>query len=234
MQFQTPLIRATLVRRYKRFLADVILPDGSEVTAHCANPGAMTGLKDEGTQIWVEPNDNPKRKLNYSWKLVCLEGGNHVCIDTAMPNAVVEEALRAGQVPELSGYDTLKREVTYGQNSRIDFFLTGHGKPDTYVEVKSVTLRRNGGLAEFPDSVTKRGTKHLNELSDMVRLGHRAVMLYVVHRTDCTKVSIAADIDPDYASACDQACADGVQMLCYGTVISPDGVSLAGSLPFEA
>ena len=233
MQFQTPLIRATLVRRYKRFLADVILPDGSEVTAHCANPGAMTGLKDEGTQIWVEPNDNPKRKLNYSWKLVCLEGGGHACIDTAMPNAVVEEALRAGQVPELSGYDTLKREVNYGQNSRIDFFLTGHGKPDTYVEVKSVTLRRNGGLAEFPDSVTKRGTKHLNELSDMVRLGHRAIMLYVVHRTDCTKVSIAAEIDPAYASACDQARADGVQMLCYGTVISPDGVFLAGSLPFE-
>ena len=192
MQFQTPLMQATLIRRYKRFLADIRLDGGTEVTAHCANPGAMTGLKDQGLRIWVEQNDDPKRKLDYSWKLVELPNAHWVGIDTGMPNRVVEAALSRGHVSDLAAYKTLRREVKYGENSRIDFLLSQSGLPDAYVEVKAVTLRRTGDLAEFPDSVTTRGTKHLNELVNMTKLGHRAIMLYAVHRTDCHSFKVAA------------------------------------------
>lgn len=227
MQFQTPLIRATLIRRYKRFLADVILPDGRQVTAHCANPGAMTGLNTEGMKIWVEPNDDPKRKLNYSWKLAELAGDNWAGIDTSLPNRLVEEALHDKKISELSAYSGIKREVRYGQNSRIDFLLTEQGLPDAYVEVKAVTLCRTAGVGEFPDSVTKRGTKHLEELSDMIANGHRAVMLFVMHRTDCSMLKTAADIDPAYAKAFDSARSHGVEMICYGTSISQTSTSIA-------
>ncbi len=233
MQFQTPLIKATLIRRYKRFLADIILPDGQEVTAHCANPGAMTGLMDEGDVVWVEPNDDPKRKLNYSWKLVELAGGGSACVDTALPNTLAGEALAAGHVAELTGYSGIKREVKYGDNSRIDFLLSEEEKPDLYLEIKSVTLRRNGDWAEFPDTVTKRGTKHLLELVKMVERGHRSAMLYIVQRTDCASFRIAGDIDPAYAKAFDTARAAGVEMLCYGTNITPTGVKLAGRIPID-
>jgi sugar fermentation stimulation protein A len=231
MQFQTPLIRATLIRRYKRFLADIILADGQQVTAHCANPGAMTGLMDEGAPIWVEPNNDPKRKLNYSWKLLELPGAHHVCIDTSLPNRIVEAGLQAGSIPPLTGYTHLQREVKYGENSRIDFLLTDTAKPDCYVEVKSVTLKREGSIAEFPDTVTKRGTKHLQELAEMARQGHRAVMLYLVGRTDCAGFRTAADIDPDYAAAFDMARANGVEMLCFGTQITPQAILIAAPLP---
>jgi sugar fermentation stimulation protein A len=233
MQFQTPLIRATLIRRYKRFLADITLPDGTEVTAHCANPGAMTGLMDQGARIWVEKNDDPKRKLRFSWKLIELDDGNWACLDTALPNKLVAEALKGGKISELSGYDHILAEVKYGKNSRIDFLLKSQDKRDTYVEVKAVTLQRTQNLAEFPDSVTKRGTKHLYELIDMVRAGHRAVMLYVVHRTDCTRFCIAADIDPDYGEAFHAAHRAGVEMICYATEISPDTVTLSQRLPVK-
>ncbi len=227
MQFQTPLVRATLIRRYKRFLADVMLEDGQEVTAHCANPGAMTGFSKPGLRIWVEPNDDPKRKLRYSWKLVELADGNWAGIDTAMPNRIVAEALRNRRIPELATYKTVRPEVAYGKNSRVDFRLTDDRLPDAYVEVKSVTLSRHPGLAEFPDSVTKRGAKHLRELADMVRKGHRGVMLYLVNRTDCSRFTIAADIDPEYASADAMARNVGVEMLAYGTVISRQVETLA-------
>jgi len=227
MQFQTPLIRASLVRRYKRFLADIILPDGREVTAHCANPGAMTGLMTPGVTVWVEPNDDPKRKLRYSWKLIEL-GDDWVCVDTALPNALIAEALAKAQIAELNGFDTIKPEVKYGENSRIDFLLRGGG-PDIYVEVKAVSLKRDG-WAEFPDSVTKRGTKHLAALSEMVDQGHRAVMLYLVQRTDCCRFRLAADIDPTYARAFDLARAAGVEMLCYGTAISSNAMHVTSPL----
>jgi sugar fermentation stimulation protein A len=233
MQFQTPLIRATLIRRYKRFLADVILPDGREVTAHCGNPGAMTGLKDEGMRVWVERNDDPKRKLRYSWKLCELPDGNWACVDTNMPNALVAEALALGGIPELSEYDSVRAEVKYGKNSRIDFLLTGEYLPDLYLEVKAVTLKRTPNLAEFPDSVTERGTKHLGELIEMVKQGHRAVMLYVVHRTDCGRFKIAADVDANYARLFDKARKAGVEMLCYNTVISPERVKLSGRISVD-
>ena len=233
MQFQTPLLRARLVRRYKRFLADVVLEDGREVTAHCGNPGAMTGLKDEGLPVWVEANNDPKRKLRFSWKLVELPNQNWACVDTNLPNAVVDEALQEKRINKLADYQNIRREVKYGKNSRIDFLLAGEGRPACYVEVKAVTLLRKSGLAEFPDSVTERGAKHLGELINMVKEGHRAVMLYVVHRTDCDQFKIAADIDANYAQLFDQACSVGVEMLCYDTVISAKAVSLGKPLPVD-
>lgn len=231
MDFATPLIPARLIRRYKRFLADVTLPDGSEVTAHCANPGSMMGLAEPGTKIWLEPNDDPKRKLNYGWRLVDHENGHFTGVDTSLPNRVLKSALMAGQVPGLTGYDMVRPEVKYGENSRIDFLLTGGG-PDTYVEVKSVTLSRTPGLAEFPDSVTARGAKHLAELSSMAASGHRAVMLYLVQRTDCTAVSLAADLDPNYAAAFQAA--TGVEVIALSCAISPTAITLDRPLPFHS
>ena len=232
MRFQTPLVPATLIRRYKRFLADCLLEDGREVTAHVANPGSMLGLKDEGLRIWLEPNDDPKKKLKYGWRLVEHETGDFTGVDTSLPNRMLKASLMAGDVPELVA-PMVRAEVKYGQNSRVDFLLTGAG-PDTYVEVKSVTLSREPGIAEFPDSVTARGTKHLGELAAMAALGHRAVMLYLVQRTDCDRVSLAGDIDPAYLAAFAKARAAGVEVLCFGCRITPEGVWLDAPLPFAS
>ncbi len=230
MQFPTPLIPATLIKRYKRFLADCRLEDGREVTAHCANPGSMMGLAEPGMKIWLEPNDDPKKKLKYGWRLVEHEGGHFTGVDTSVPNKALRAALEAGEIPELSAYSTVRPEVKYGENSRIDFLLSAQGLPDCYVEVKSVTLSRQSTLAEFPDSVTKRGTKHLGELSAMVRAGHRAVMFYLVQRTDCARFTLASDIDPVYAHAFEQAHAAGVERLIYDTVITPSSIELGKPL----
>ena len=232
MQFQTPLIPARLIRRYKRFLADIRLEDGSEATAHCANPGSMMGLANEDMKIWVEPNDDPKKKLKYGWRLVDHENGHFTGVDTSLPNRALKAALMAGEIPELADYGNVLPEQKYGENSRIDFLLRQDGLADAYVEVKSVTLSRQAGLAEFPDSVTARGTKHLNELATMVAQGHRAVMLYLVQRTDCDQMTLAADIDPTYAAAFASARDKGVEVLCYDTRISPTGVELERLLPF--
>ena len=232
MRFQTPLVPAVLIRRYKRFLADCRLDDGREVTAHCANPGSMLGLADPGTRIWLEPNDDVRRKLRFGWRLVDHGNGHFTGVDTGLPNRVLRAALERGTVPGLEGYDSVRAEVRYGsQGSRVDFLLTGAGRRDAYVEVKSVTLSRRAGLAEFPDSVTRRGAKHLTELATMARAGHRAVLLYLVQRTDCDSVALAADIDPAYAAAHAQATAAGVETLCFGTRISPEGVDLGAALP---
>jgi sugar fermentation stimulation protein A len=230
MRFQTPLIPARLIRRYKRFLADCTLDDGRVVTAHCANPGSMMGLAEPGMKIWLEPNDDPKKKLKFGWRLVDHENGHFTGVDTSVPNRALRAALEACAVAPLADYGTVRPEVKYGENSRIDFLLSEAGLPDVYVEVKSVTLNRQPGLAEFPDSVTKRGAKHLMELSAMVREGHRAVMLYLVQRTDCTRFDLARDIDPAYGAAFDAARACGVETLCYGTTITPEGVDLAGPI----
>lgn len=231
MKFADPLIRGTLLRRYKRFLADVTLDDGREVTAHCANPGAMLGLNAPGSTVWLEPNDDPRRKLDFSWKLVELGNGHFAGIDTSVPNRVVGEALAAGRVAELAAYETVRPEVKYGRASRVDFLLTGPGLPDAYLEVKNVHLRRDGDLAEFPDSVTKRGARHLEELGDMAEAGARAVMLYLVQRTDCARFALADDLDSAYAAAFHRARARGVEALAYATVIDRAGVSLAHPLP---
>jgi len=230
MEFATSLVPARLIKRYKRFLADVTLDDGTEVTAHCANPGSMMGLADPGMKVWLEPNDDPKKKLKYGWRLVDHENGHFTGVDTSVPNRALKAALMAGQVPGLEGYDLVRPEVKYGENSRIDFLLTGAG-PDCYVEVKSVTLCRTAGLAEFPDSVTARGAKHLAELANMAAAGHRAVMFYLVQRTDCDRVTLAGDIDPKYLAAFQAA--TGVEVLAMDCKISPTGITLGRSLPFS-
>ncbi len=230
MRLPTPLIEARLIRRYKRFLADVELTDGTVTTVHCANPGAMTGLAAPGMRVLLSRSASPTRKLPLSWELVEADGF-WVGINTAHPNKLAEEAIAAGTIAELAGYDAIRREVKYGRNSRIDLLLSGEGRAETYVEVKNVHLMRKSGLAEFPDSVTQRGTKHLAELTDMVAAGHRAVMLYLVQRSDCTAFRLAADIDPAYASAFDKARAAGVEAIAYDCRLSEDEIVVAGGLP---
>ncbi len=226
MRFQTPLQPARLIRRYKRFLADCRLEDGREVTAHCANPGSMMGLAAPGTRIWLEPNDDPKKKLKYGWRLVDHENGHFTGVDTSIPNKALKAALQARKIAPLAAYDTVRAEVKYGEKSRIDFLLSADRHPDAYVEVKSVTLSRTPGLAEFPDSVTARGARHLEELARMTRAGHKAVLFYLVQRTDCDRVGIARDIDPVYGRAFDAARAAGVDVLAFDTLISPEHIDV--------
>ncbi|MEO0961822.1 MAG: DNA/RNA nuclease SfsA [Pseudomonadota bacterium] len=232
-----PLVPGTLLKRYKRFLADVELDTGETITAHCANPGAMLGLNDPGNRVWLSKSDNPKRKLAYSWELVEVDG-TLIGINTSMPNKLAEEAIAADRIKELTGYETLRREVKYGQNSRIDILLEGGlledgTKPLTYVEVKNVHLMREPGLAEFPDSVTARGAKHLVELGDMAEQGHRAVMLYLVQYPGTQRFRLADDIDPKYAAALEVARGRGVETLCYGCDITTDAIELTYQLEIE-
>ncbi len=231
MRFPDPLIRATLVKRYKRFLADMRFDDGSEITAHCANPGAMTGLAEPGLEAWLSPARNPARKLRWSWELARIDG-RLVGINTAWPNAIVTEAIEAGAMPELAGYESLRREVRYGKNSRIDMLLEDDARPACYVEVKNVHLKRNGP-AEFPDAVTKRGAKHLEELGDMVEAGHRAVMVYLVQREDCEVFALAGDIDPAYQAAFVRARERGVEALCYACRLSTEEIVVDRPLPLR-
>ncbi|TCP40601.1 DNA/RNA nuclease SfsA [Rhodovulum marinum] len=233
MRFQSPLVRGRLIRRYNRFLADVTLDSGQAVTAHCPNPGSMMGLKEPGLRVWLEPNDDPRKKLRYGWRLAELPGGHWAGIDAGLPNRVVREALEAARVAEFAAYGQVRAEVKYGERSRVDFLLTGAGLPDAYVEVKNVHLRRAGDWAEFPDSVTARGAKHMAELARMAQAGHRAAVLYLVQRSDCARFRLAADIDPAYAQAARAAAAAGVEMLCYGTAIDTGGVTLAAPLPVD-
>lgn len=233
MQFSTPLIPARLIRRYKRFLADCRLEDGREVVAHCANPGSMMGLAIEGSKIWLEPNDDPKKKLKFGWRLVDHENGHFTGVDTSVPNRALKEALEKREIAALSDYSVVRPEVKYGENSRIDFLLSGSGLRDVWVEVKSVTLSRQAGLAEFPDSVTSRGAKHMVELAKMAEAGDRAIVLFLVQRTDCDRMVTAADIDPNYAKALGDAVAAGVEVIALSTFISPKGVEIAGEIPFS-
>lgn len=235
MIFEKPLIEGVLVKRYKRFFADVRLSDGIVVTAHCANSGSMLSVKEPGARVWLTPVDNPARKLKFTWELIEIDGGL-VGINTGHPNKLVADAIAAGEIKPLKGYASLKREQKYGKNSRIDILLENEGKPPCFVEVKNVTLKRGTGPkvpAEFPDSVTERGTKHLNELAEIAKGGGRAVMFYLVQRTDCTHFKLAADIDPDYAKAFEKAAKSGVEALCYGCEISPDGITIARPLKMD-
>jgi len=231
MEFVRPLIRGTLIRRYKRFLADVMLEDGREVTTHCANPGAMLGLAEPGMTVWLEPVDDPRRKLRFSWRLVEVGGDRFAGIDTGIPNRIVGEALAAGEIPGLDGYATLRAEVPYGERSRVDFLLTAPGRPSAFVEVKNVHLRREGDWAEFPDCVTARGARHLRELSGMVAAGHRAVLLYVIQRDDCRRFRLAEDLDPAYVRAFAAARDAGVEAIAHATRITRGGIWLDGALP---
>ena len=232
MKFPDPLISGRLARRYKRFLADVELEGGETVTAHCPNPGSMMGLAEPGMTVWLSRARNPKRKLKYSWELVAADD-TLVGINTGHPNGLVAEAIAAGAMPELAGFERLRQEVRYGKNSRIDILLENDGAPPCYVEVKNVHLRRSPGLAEFPDSVTARGAKHLVELGDMVESGARAAMVYLVQRNDCETFKIAADIDPNYDKALGVALERGVEALCYACEVAPEGIELVRALPVE-
>jgi sugar fermentation stimulation protein A len=229
MRFPRPLVRGTLIRRYKRFLADVRLEDGRAVTVHCANPGAMLGITEPGLPVWLLASIDPKRKLAWSWELVRTEG-SLLGVDTNKPNTLVPEALARGGIAELQGYDGFRREVAYGRASRVDLLLTAPGRPICYVEIKNVHLKR-GEWAEFPDCVTARGAKHMAELAEMVRAGHRAVVLYVVQRGDCRAFRVAGDLDPAYDRAFEAARAAGVEALCYACEVSEVGIDIAGSLP---
>jgi len=233
MKFPAPLKTGHLVKRYKRFLADIVLDEtGEEITAHCANPGSMLGLKEPGSKVWVSQSDNPKRKLKYSFEIIEADGAL-VGINTAYPNKLVENALVAGKVAELNGFETLRREVKYGKNSRIDLLLEGGEHRTTYVEVKNVHLMRQAGLAEFPDSVTARGAKHLAELADMVAEGHRAAMVFLVQRPDCDRLSLASDIDPNYAAAFAAARAAGVEVYAVGCSVTPETIDVNRSVALE-
>lgn len=231
MKFPSPLIPATLRRRYKRFLSDVTFEDGTTVTAHCPNSGSMLGLSDPGLKVWVSHSDSKTRKHAHTLELIELPDGNLAGVNTGRPNAIVAEGIEARRIAPLSGYSALRREVRYGRNSRIDILLQADGRPDCYVEVKNVHLVREAGLAEFPDSVTSRGAKHLVELGDMVDEGHRAVMVFLVHRTGTDRFGLAADIDPAYAAAFKTARGRGVEAVALSADITPEEVIIGGELP---
>lgn len=225
MKFASPLMPGILLQRYKRFFADVQLKDGRRVVAHCPNSGSMLGLKEPGSKVWLSAIQGPK--LAWRWEMIEI-GGCKVGVNTLLPNRIVTEALGQKKIPELAGYDSVRREVPYGTNSRVDLLL--EGPVSCFVEIKSVTLRRDS-RAEFPDAVTERGTKHLRELAQEAQKGKRAVMMYVVQRSDCDRFSIAADIDPVYAKAFERATRDGVETLCYQCVITETEMALGKALP---
>ena len=189
------------------------------------------GLKDTGVRVWLEGNEDPKKKLDWGWRLVELPDA-FVGIDTGAANGIVAEALTGG-IDGLQGYETIRPEVKYREKSRVDFLMSAQGRRDCYLEVKSVTLSRQAGLAEFPDSVTARGAKHLGDLAAMVAEGHRAVLLFLVQRTDCDRVTLAADLDPTYAAAFKEAVDAGVEVMCLACAISPDGITATARLPFS-
>lgn len=235
MRFPAPLVPGRLVRRYKRFLADVDL-GGDVVTAHVPNSGSMLGLDAAGLPVWLSRSANPARKLAWTLEMVEADGGL-VGVNTGHPNALVAGAVAAGRIPELAGYARLRREVKYGRNSRIDILLEDDHRPPAYVEVKNVHLRRPergcGRAAEFPDCVTARGAKHLEELAAMVAAGARAVMVYLVQRGDCDHFRVAADIDPVYDAGLARARAAGVEALCWACELTPQSIELDRPLPLR-
>ena len=234
MRFPAPLVPATLIKRYKRFLADVRMDGGETMTVHVANPGGMTGLATPGARVWLSKSDNPSRKLAYSWELVEVDlggGSELVGVNTAHPNPLIGAALAASVIPELAGYDTIRREVKYGKNSRVDFLLEDRARPRCYVEVKNVHLMRQPGLAEFPDSVTARGAKHLDELADAAAAGARAVMLFVIQIGSARRFSLARDIDPRYGTAFDRARAAGVEAVAWRCSLAREGIEVTASVP---
>lgn len=232
MRFTREIIRATLIRRYKRFLADVELADGTLLTVHCPNPGAMTSCSEPGRPVWISDSANPKRKLRYTLEMIRM-GRSWVGVNTAQANPAVEEFVRAGKIPELAGYGELKREVKIGA-SRLDLRLRDPAgeRRDCFVEIKSCSLRL-GEVAAFPDAVTERGRKHLLELAELVATGRRGVIFFFVGRADCHRFRPADEIDPSYGRSLRQVTAAGVEALAYRTRLSRRGIELLNRLPID-
>lgn len=231
MKFPCPLLRGTMLQRYKRFLVDVRLDSGETITAHTPNPGSMLTCLEPGSPAYISRADNPKRKLSYTWELA-TSAGSLVGVNTGLANLLAAEAIAGGLIPELAGYGSLRREVRYGENSRVDILLEETGRPRHYVEVKNVSMGREG-LAGFPDSISVRGTKHMRELAAQVRGGHEATVLFVVQREDCPRFAPADDIDPAYGEALRDAAAAGVGVLAWRARVSPEKIVLAEPLPVE-
>lgn len=231
MIFPEPLIEGRLIRRYKRFLADVRMPDGEEVTAHCPNTGSMLGCQPPDGRVWLSRSNNPARKLAYTWELVETAPGVLACINTARPNAQAREAIADGRIFELAGYSHIRSEVRYGEEkSRIDLLLSGHkSEPDAWVEVKNVTLEESG-QGWFPDAVTTRGQKHLRELMAQAASGDRAVLFFVVNHTGIKTVRPADHIDPHYGQLLRQAYEAGVEVLAYRAELAGGDGNPSGSL----
>ena len=230
MKFEEELLPGRLVKRYKRFLADVELDDGRIITAHCANSGSMEGCQRAGSRVYLSRQDNPKRKLKFTWEMVRV-GRAWVGINTGHPNRIVYEAIERGTIPELSGYHEMRREVKYGENSRIDVWLRGTDHT-CFVEVKNVTLAR-GQIAMFPDAVTERGTKHLRELINQVGQGNRSVMFHFVQRSDCSIFRPEDSVDPVYGSTLREAYREGVEILVYEATVSPQQIQIKRALPMD-
>ncbi len=233
MRFNSPLERAVLIRRYKRFLADVILADGTETTVHVPNSGSMLTLDAPGLPVWLSRSADPKRKLALTLEMVELPTGL-VGVNTLRPNRLAEEAIGEGVIPALTGYDRIRREVRYDVDSRIDLLLEAEGRPSAFVEVKNVTLSRVPGLLEFPDCVTARGAKHLGALERVVAAGGRAVMLFVAQRNDGDRFATADDLDPAYGAALRRARAAGVEVLVWACRLTPDEARLERPLSHAA
>jgi len=232
MQFPDPLIEGELIRRYKRFLADIRLRDGSQVTAHTPNTGSMLGCNEPGSRVWLRDSGSTTRKYPLSWELVETRCGTLVGINTGLSNGLVREAIEAGVIESLQGYPELRAEVRYGsENSRIDLLLAGHERhPDCFVEVKNVTLAENG-VGLFPDAVSVRGTKHLRELAAVAQNGARACLCFCIQRGDVNEMRPADHIDPDYGAALRAAIAQGVEVIAYRAEVSPRGVALTTAVP---
>lgn len=226
MQFDPSLQPARLVRRYKRFLADMVLSDGREIVAHCPNPGSMLGLAEPGSPCWLSAKTGKTRKLDFGWELVQVANGALVGINTGQANKIVAEGLVANAIPGLPQGGAWRPEVAFGTGTRFDFAHTAADGALTYLEVKSVTLSRRPGLAEFPDARTDRGAKHLRELAAAIALGHRAILLFLVQRNDCDCLAVAADIDPQYAAGLKVAIGAGVEVIGLTAEVAPHGISL--------
>ncbi|MGN2615124.1 DNA/RNA nuclease SfsA [Aliivibrio fischeri] len=234
MKFEPELESGKLIKRYKRFLADIKLDDNSERTIHCANTGAMTGCAEPDSTVFFSTSSNLKRKYPNSWELSVTENNHTICVNTLRANQLVIEAIQDQNIKELTEYDELKTEVKYGsENSRIDILLTGKSLPDCYIEVKSVTLLSESGQGFFPDAVTTRGQKHLRELSEMAQLGHKAILFFAVLHSGIEKVSIAHHIDQQYHSLLIDAIENGVNILCYQAEMSSKEMKIVRKLPFS-
>lgn len=229
------LCHGIFLRRYQRFFADVQLDDGTVVVAHVPNTGSMRTLLSPGLDAWLQPAVDPKRKLRWTLTLLGTADGGLALVDTGVPNRLVAEAVAAGLVRALAGYAVLRREAPFGsRGSRCDLLLTDPNRPPCYVEIKNVTMASAtvATRADFPDSLTERGRKHLAELTDLARSGARAIQCYVLGRTDRTSVGLARDIDPAYAAALVTAQAAGVEVICHGVDLDQHGAVLGTSCPF--